>query len=288
MRGIHKRLHGTDPDTGEDFRLDRPDLLLWVHCCEVDSFLSTAVRAGAPITPDDADATSVSRCWPPPWWGSRTAGADLRRRDRPVLPGRPSTVAHRRGQPRHPGTRCAADAQTGAVADRRPGRPGPGWPAWPSHCCPVGPASCTRCQDWPPPTSQRRPPCARSERAWWRCRTAGAAPGGQGRPRPDPAAGRMSLPAADGEQEETTSDPANEFAGQRSRSARCRRPGSATPSTIRHRSVLQARCAGRRPAVGDQRRTGREWRLDLGHEPGTPPPRSTCAAPWWTTMNGSC
>lgn len=55
VRGIHRRLVGTDPATGGTFRLDRPDLLLWVHCCEVDSFLSTARRAGAPITPDDAD-----------------------------------------------------------------------------------------------------------------------------------------------------------------------------------------------------------------------------------------
>ncbi len=55
VRGIHRKLVGTNPATGEIFRLDRPDLLLWVHCCEVDSFLSTARRAGAPITPDDAD-----------------------------------------------------------------------------------------------------------------------------------------------------------------------------------------------------------------------------------------
>ena len=40
VRGIHRRLRGTDPDTGETFRLDRPDLLLWVHCCEVESFLT--------------------------------------------------------------------------------------------------------------------------------------------------------------------------------------------------------------------------------------------------------
>lgn len=56
VRGIHRRIRGTDPDTGETFRLDRPDLLLWVHCCEVESFLSTARRAGAPIGPRDADA----------------------------------------------------------------------------------------------------------------------------------------------------------------------------------------------------------------------------------------
>lgn len=56
VRGIHRKLRGTDPLTGAEFRLDRPDLLLWVHCCEVDSLLTTARRAGAPITAQDADA----------------------------------------------------------------------------------------------------------------------------------------------------------------------------------------------------------------------------------------
>jgi len=56
IRGIHRRLQGIDPRTGASFPIDRPDLLLWVHCCEVDSFLSTARRARAPIGPDDADA----------------------------------------------------------------------------------------------------------------------------------------------------------------------------------------------------------------------------------------
>ena len=55
VRGIHRKLRGTDPDTGDTFRLDRPDLLLWVHCCEVESFLTTARRAGAPISDADAD-----------------------------------------------------------------------------------------------------------------------------------------------------------------------------------------------------------------------------------------
>jgi uncharacterized protein (DUF2236 family) len=55
VRGIHRKLRGTDPETGESFRLDRPDLLLWVHCCEVDSFLTTARRAGAPISDREAD-----------------------------------------------------------------------------------------------------------------------------------------------------------------------------------------------------------------------------------------
>lgn len=55
VRGIHRKLRGTDPFTGEVFRVDRPDLLLWVHCCEVDSLLSTALRGGLPLTDDEAE-----------------------------------------------------------------------------------------------------------------------------------------------------------------------------------------------------------------------------------------
>lgn len=56
IRGIHRRLSAVDPDTGHEFPLDRPDLLLWVHCCEIESFLSTARRAGNPLSAADADA----------------------------------------------------------------------------------------------------------------------------------------------------------------------------------------------------------------------------------------
>lgn len=56
VRGIHRRLRAVDPRTGEDYPIDDPALLLWVHCSEVDSYLSVARRAGAPITAADADA----------------------------------------------------------------------------------------------------------------------------------------------------------------------------------------------------------------------------------------
>lgn len=55
VRGIHRRLTGTDPDSGETFRIDDPELLLWVHCCEVDSFLTTVRRAGLPLTQAGAE-----------------------------------------------------------------------------------------------------------------------------------------------------------------------------------------------------------------------------------------
>ncbi len=55
VRGIHRRLGGTEESTGRSYRVEDPDLLLWVHCCEVDSLLSVARRAGVPLTDADAD-----------------------------------------------------------------------------------------------------------------------------------------------------------------------------------------------------------------------------------------
>jgi uncharacterized protein (DUF2236 family) len=55
VRGIHRRLDARDPETGQRFRLDTPELLLWVHCAEVDSFLSTTRRAGLRLTDAEAD-----------------------------------------------------------------------------------------------------------------------------------------------------------------------------------------------------------------------------------------
>jgi uncharacterized protein (DUF2236 family) len=55
VRGIHRRLSGVEETTGRSYRVDDPDLLLWVHCCEVDSLLTVARRAGLPLTDDDAD-----------------------------------------------------------------------------------------------------------------------------------------------------------------------------------------------------------------------------------------
>jgi uncharacterized protein (DUF2236 family) len=55
VRGIHRRMDGTERTTGRTYRVDDPDLLLWVHCCEVDSLLSVARRAGVPLTDAEAD-----------------------------------------------------------------------------------------------------------------------------------------------------------------------------------------------------------------------------------------
>lgn len=56
IRGIHRRLSAVDPDTGERYGVDDPELLLWVHCAEIDSYLHVARRSGFPLTDAHADA----------------------------------------------------------------------------------------------------------------------------------------------------------------------------------------------------------------------------------------
>ncbi|MFI7232819.1 oxygenase MpaB family protein [Nonomuraea angiospora] len=55
VRGIHKALRVHDPDTGRTHRVDEPELLLWVHCAEVSSYLEVARRGGLGLTERQAD-----------------------------------------------------------------------------------------------------------------------------------------------------------------------------------------------------------------------------------------
>ncbi len=55
VRGIHRSLRGKDSRTGETFRIDDPELLRWVHCAEVSSFLAVTRIAGYPLTDRQAD-----------------------------------------------------------------------------------------------------------------------------------------------------------------------------------------------------------------------------------------
>ena len=55
LRTRHARMRATDPVTGEEFRIDEPELLRWVHVTEVESFVSTARRAGLALSDDEVD-----------------------------------------------------------------------------------------------------------------------------------------------------------------------------------------------------------------------------------------
>jgi uncharacterized protein (DUF2236 family) len=56
VRGLHRGHTAVEATTGRSYAVDDPDLLLWVHCCEVDSLLSVARRAGVPLTDVEADS----------------------------------------------------------------------------------------------------------------------------------------------------------------------------------------------------------------------------------------
>ncbi|MEI5136959.1 oxygenase MpaB family protein [Streptomyces libani] len=56
VRSMHRRLSAADPATGERYGVDAPDLLLWVHCAEVDSYLHVLRRSGYPVGDAQADA----------------------------------------------------------------------------------------------------------------------------------------------------------------------------------------------------------------------------------------
>jgi len=55
IRKLHASLTGTEPD-GTRFRLDEPELLLWVHCGEISSYVDIVRRSGVGLSAADLDA----------------------------------------------------------------------------------------------------------------------------------------------------------------------------------------------------------------------------------------
>jgi uncharacterized protein (DUF2236 family) len=55
IRALHSSMRATDPRTGEEFRIDDPHLLRWVHVTEAESFVTTARRAGLDLSDSDVN-----------------------------------------------------------------------------------------------------------------------------------------------------------------------------------------------------------------------------------------
>jgi uncharacterized protein (DUF2236 family) len=55
VRRVHRALRLFDPDTGSTHRVDEPDLLMWIHCAEIASYLDVVRRAGFPVSDAQAD-----------------------------------------------------------------------------------------------------------------------------------------------------------------------------------------------------------------------------------------
>lgn len=50
VRALHRHVRGVDRVTGLPYQADDPELLLWVHCVLVDSFLAAQQRYATPLT----------------------------------------------------------------------------------------------------------------------------------------------------------------------------------------------------------------------------------------------
>jgi uncharacterized protein (DUF2236 family) len=127
VRGLHRHRPVRDPLTGESYHVDDPDLLLWVHCAEVDSLLSTARRAGLHLTDAEADRYVGEQCR-----SARLVGLD------PDADGVPTSVAEldeyfREVRPQLRLTRPAIEAASGLAVPDLPWRirlATPAVPAW--------------------------------------------------------------------------------------------------------------------------------------------------------------
>ncbi|WP_027347091.1 oxygenase MpaB family protein [Hamadaea tsunoensis] len=83
VRAVHAAMTARDVDTGEEFRLDEPDLLRWVHVTEVDSFVTTARRAGLELSDADVDR----------YYAEQRRAAELVGLDPATVPGTAAEVA---------------------------------------------------------------------------------------------------------------------------------------------------------------------------------------------------
>ena len=110
----HARLRARDPETGAEFRIDEPDLLRWVHVAEVESFVSTARRAGLALT-----AAEVDR-----YFDEQRRAAALVGLDPSTVPGTAAEVAdyYREIRPELRMTRAAAETAFFLTVPPAPGR----------------------------------------------------------------------------------------------------------------------------------------------------------------------
>jgi uncharacterized protein (DUF2236 family) len=83
VRGLHARVAGADEATGISYRASDPELLRWVHCCEVTSFLTVHQRAGGALT-----AAQVDR-----YYAEQTRAAAVVGLDPATVPGSAAAMA---------------------------------------------------------------------------------------------------------------------------------------------------------------------------------------------------
>jgi uncharacterized protein (DUF2236 family) len=125
VRGLHRQRTGVEPESGQAYRVDDPELLRWVHCVEVESFLSTAARCGLRLSRDERDT----------YYAEQTAAAALVGLDPLCVPSSAAAMADYFDEMR-PQLRVSAEARRAATFILWPPMPSlvqlgtPARPAW--------------------------------------------------------------------------------------------------------------------------------------------------------------
>ncbi len=124
VRGIHRRLSGVEAESGVAYRVSDPKLLLWVHCVEVESFLTTAIRCGLRVSRSDRDR----------YYAEQTVGSALVGLDPADVPGSVEEMADyfRDVQPELRMTAAARQAATFVLWPPMPTKVARGTPARPA------------------------------------------------------------------------------------------------------------------------------------------------------------
>lgn len=55
VQEVHTHIHGVDPVTGAEYSATDPEVLVWVHCCEVSSFLAAHRAFVRPMSREERD-----------------------------------------------------------------------------------------------------------------------------------------------------------------------------------------------------------------------------------------
>jgi uncharacterized protein (DUF2236 family) len=116
VRAIHERVRGVDPVTGRAYSATDPELLTWVHCVEVHSFLAAYRAYGGRLTRQERDR----------YLAEQVTAAELIGIPRAIVPA--SVEQFRAFFAARLPELCVSDDAAAAIAFvRRPSLPGPWW-----------------------------------------------------------------------------------------------------------------------------------------------------------------
>ena len=158
VRKVHARIHGVDPVTGLPYAANDPDLLLWIHAVEVESFLLAYRTYAGRLSREPTPTATWPRWRASPRWSSCPSAMRAADRGRAArLPALGAGAAGHAGR-----VRRAARRPVPADAPARTARCGRSRPPPRSRSCPATRAACTGSRGSRRSRCRCAPGCSRS------------------------------------------------------------------------------------------------------------------------------